>query len=363
MTCPGSAVLSQGLPEKTSSFAEEGTKAHAVAESFLNGDPILATDDMIQNVLVYVKDVEELAKHKSSLTYVETKVSVSEDVWGTADAIVWRPDQKTLYVRDLKYGAGVPVEVRGNLQLKIYALAALLTHRHAAKTINVGVCQPRLPHADGPTRSVDYDAVDLLEFHSDLMDAVAQVREAEKEGDKRNLWAWQETYLKPSEKGCRWCLAAPTCPKLKNKAQELAKTAFTAPAYNPKELAQALDFLPIMEGWIKNVREFAYSEAEQGNQIPGYKLVEKKANRKWKDGIAKELAEALGVLPMELYGPAPMLGVTEIQKLAPGKNDKERAAALAPFVTQDSSGHTLVHETDKRDAIRVDAKSAFATLA
>jgi hypothetical protein len=120
--------------------------------------------------------------------------------------------------------------------------------------------------------------------------------------------------------------------------------------------------LPILEGWIKNVREYAYEEAEKGNAIPGYKLVPKQANRKLKPGVEAELAKALGVTPIELYKTPELLGVTDIQKLAPGKNDKERAAVLEPFVTKESSGHTLVHESDKREAIRVDAKAIFSTL-
>jgi len=68
----------------------------------------------------------------------------------------------------------------------------------------------------------------------------------------------------------------------------------------------------------------------------------------------------LNVGLVSLFKPEEMLPVGEIQKLAPGKNDKERAALLEPFVVKESSGHALVHASDKREAIRVDAKAAFA---
>lgn len=55
-----------------------------------------------------------------------------------------------------------------------------------------------------------------------------------------------------------------------------------------------------------------------------------------------------------------MLGVGDMEKLAPGKNAKERAAAIEPFVERKSSGHTLVHMSDKREPVRIDAKAAFA---
>lgn len=370
MTCPGSVVLSEFFPEQTSPYAKEGTLAHAMAEAWLqgvyqlvspSGDPTV--NEMQKHVQVYVEHVGSLRRiGPSNKVYVEVKVSVSEHIWGTADAIVWDPDTFTLYVRDLKYGAGTAVEVSDNHQLKMYALAALLTMKLPAKVVNVGIVQPRLPHADGFIRTKDYDAVDLIDFHADVADAEHRIKEAFFEAEETPCREWNEKFLCPSEKGCKWCLAAPTCPKLKSRAQELAKQVF-APGlpYDPKALAATLDFLPILSGWIENVRKFAYTEAEKGNPIPSYKLVPKVASRKWPENInVKALAAAVLIAPEELYDKAPLKNVTTIQKMAPGKNDDERAAVIAPFVVKESSGHTLVHESDKRDAIRVDAKAVFA---
>jgi hypothetical protein len=135
------------------------------------------------------------------------------------------------------------------------------------------------------------------------------------------------------------------------------------PAYDPLELARVLDFLPILEGWIKNTREFAYGEAEKGTEIPDYKLVEKQAVRKWKeDVIPARVAKILGVETTEMFKPAELINIGDAVKLAPGKNAKERDAVLEEFVERKSSGHTLVHVSDKRDPVRIDAKAAFAEL-
>ena len=40
MNCPGSVKAEEGLKESTSSFAEEGTKAHDLMEMMLTGKPI-----------------------------------------------------------------------------------------------------------------------------------------------------------------------------------------------------------------------------------------------------------------------------------------------------------------------------------
>jgi len=371
MTCPGSVILSDGMPESTSEYADEGTHAHAFAERWLlmhfaqhGQSPFIGAPDqeMANYVKLYVDECIRLAP-KGAKVYVEKQVAVSEDVYGTADFISWRPDTSTIYVRDLKYGAGVAVSVERNIQLRIYALATLITMKLPANQINIGIVQPRYDHPDGLIRSVDFDVADLLDLHADVQDAVDRVAmAAQAKGSK----TWDDNFLMPSEKGCRWCLAAPKpCPALLRKSQALAKQVFAPDlAYDPKTLAQTLDFLPILEGWIKNTREFAYGEAEKGKEIPDYKLVEKLAVRKWKDDTDRtKLATALGVSVTDILKPAELLGIGDMEKLAPGKNAKERASVLEPFVKKESSGHTLVHVSDKRDPIRIDAKAAFAEFA
>ena len=360
MTCPGSVVLSEGMPEKSSEFAEEGTRAHSLAEHLLQGNPTPADADpgMLEHVMVYVEHVEGIKGHAVSRHY-EQRVHVNEDIYGTADAIVWHGDTDTLYVRDYKHGAGVAVEVQGNLQLKIYALAALLTMKYPARHVDVGIVQPRCPHSDGPIRTVRFDVTELVDFHADLLDASQRVENAVRDHMHNGSFAGESgtIWLQPSEKGCRWCLAAPKCPALKGKAQELARQVF-APGlpYDPKALAETLDFLPILEGWVKNTREFAYGEAEKGHEVPNWKLVEKRASRKWRDeDEAAATIDGLG-LGVECYEAPKVKSPAAIEKLLP----KEKRDVLDELTVKESSGHTLVHESDKRPAIKVDAKSAFA---
>jgi hypothetical protein len=383
MTCPGSVVLSEGMPESESGYADEGTRAHAYAEKWLllhfaqhGSIPTPHPGEEIEihdHVKIYI---DECIRVKGSKVYVEKQVAVNQDVYGTADFITWHPDTHTLYVRDLKYGAGVVVDVERNIQLRIYALATLLTMKLPARTINIGIVQPRYDRPDGPIRSVDFDVADLLDLHADVVDAAKLVDDAETaKGSK----GWEDNFLKPSEKGCRWCAASPKCPAIKNRAQALAKQVFgevlppdagpgsalAKPAYDSLALARALDFMPILEAWIKNTREFAYGEAEKGIEIPDYKLVDKQAARKWKEGLPAPgyaLAKHLGCDEADVWKPRELINVGDAEKLAPGKNAKERAAMLEPFVERKSNGHTLVHVSDKRDPIRIDAKAAFTAV-
>ena len=400
MTCPGSVVLSEGMPGQDSEYAEEGTRAHAYAERWLllhfaqhgaTPTPNPANKEEIEihkHVKTYVDECISLTAIEKSKVHVEHKVSINADVYGTADFICWHPTTHTLYVRDLKYGAGVPVAVERNIQLRIYALAALLTMKLPATTVNIGIVQPRYDHPDGFVRSIDFDAVDLMDLYADVLDGTNLTKGAELAASLTNPMkdaAWQSTFLKPSEKGCRWCLAAPKpCPALQKQAQALAKQVFSIvpasagevlppangaatiakPPYDSLQLARALDFMPILEAWIKSTREFAYNEAEKGVEIPDYKLVEKRAVRKFKEDVATnrtlELIEALQCEPYDIWKPVELIDIGDAEKLAPGKNAKERALVLEPFVEKKSSGHTLVHNSDKRDPVRIDAKAAFS---
>ena len=359
--CPGSVVLAEGLPGKTSVHAEEGIRAHDMGESILKNKPLISPDpEMLKNVRVYTEFVEDLYNNGGGLRMVEKRVDAAENVWGTADAIVWQPDTATLHVVDLKYGIGVGVEVRGNLQLKIYALAALLTLKLPAKTICVSIVQPRHPHPDGPIRTVEYDAVDLLDFHADLSEAILKVTWANNAKLMKDKPEWIRQHLFPSEKACHWCLAAPTCPKLREKSMDLAKAAFTpGTVYDAKQLSHVLDNLGLMESWIKNVREFAASEAEQGRTPPGYKLVAKRATRRWKtdEGAASVLIQGEYLSQHELYE-TKIISPAGVEKIL----GKTHSDILESLTTKESSGYSLVPESDKRIAVRVDAQSAFSVV-
>ena len=274
---------------------------------------------------------------------------VDLDDLGSELCLAARHDDVSVGRVDGELGAGVAVDVKETLQLPIYGVAALKTFGYQAKQVICTIVQPRCPHQDGPVRSVTFDVSDLLEFNADLEDAIAVVREAERANDL-------DPYLHPTEKACRWCKAAAICPALKAKATAMAKKVFTPQLpYNLVSLAETLEELPLIEAWIKNVREFAYQEAERGIDIPNHKLVEKIARRKWRDeGLVEDIfgGHALDLYEKKLISPA------ALEKLLP----KEERGKLDELTVKESSGHALVHESDKRPAIKVDAATAFANL-
>ena len=348
MECPGSAALAAQFESKSSSYADEGTDAHTLGQALIEGHMVedsaigvqmpkgnMVTAEMLEAVTIYTDFVECDVKPDDEWG-VEERLRFNDDVWGTTDYWRYRPSTGELLIADYKHGKGVPVEAEANPQGLIYGLmkAKALGNR-GVSSITFTIVQPRAPHSAGPIRSWTVDATEMLDFEDKLVDAIAATKSP-------------EAPLVPGD-WCRWCPAAASCPGLRGKVLDTAHTDF-APGlpYDPAKLREALDSIPLLETWIKATSEFAFQESLEGRAIPGWKLVEKRATRKWVNEV--EAASALSNLVAEdMLFERSLLSPAKVEKLL-GKNGK---AALASLVTSQSTGLTLVHESDKRPAAAV----------
>jgi len=327
--CPGSVRMSEGIESPKSSYADEGTRAHELAADWLCDKPVDIEDgEMYQAVKTYVEVVLKDANNNE--WGVEQKFDLSSihpGLYGTADAFVYDSDNKLLKVYDFKYGQGILVEVENNSQLMYYGLGAMLFSDFICEQVELVIVQPRATHMDGPVRRWRFDAFDLLEFAADLKQF------AEKTEDPNA----------PIIAGdhCRFCPAAGICPELSKKALDVAQTEFSPVlSYDPAKLSETLNKLEMLEGYAKSVRAFAYSEAEHGRCPPGWKLVEKRATRKWRDEdeVVEAFTDKYNLWDSKLKSPA------QIEKIIP----KELRGLVDELSISISSGLTLVPDSDKR---------------
>lgn len=187
--CPGSVRLCRDLPSTSSVYAEEGTRAHAMAERALHGYgfPAEITDEMEEAVLLYVQticdDYNDLrTRHPLDELFIEHRFDLSMvhvGMFGTADAVSWHEGLRLLRVYDFKYGKGHVVEVERNEQLMYYALGALLTLPFKPETIELVVVQPRAKHKKGPVRRWRADVMEYLDFQADLAQAARATEAAD----------------------------------------------------------------------------------------------------------------------------------------------------------------------------------------
>lgn len=367
MRCPGSVALCADVENVSSTYADEGTFAHAIAAECLKNGTDAArrmgqrsddgrfelTPELADAIQVYLDMVRGQMLIDDGTLLVEEKVIVSPRVYGTADAIVISQDRKVLHVFDLKMGAGVYVEVKGNQQARIYALGSLLTHLRLCKDVEqveLHIVQPR-HHSDAPPwRTEKLDAKFLLGEFQVQVDLAARAT------------AEPDAPLASGEH-CRFCPIKSRCPKLREETTAAAQHVFapvpTTKAPNPAELTAAdvgrlMPLFERAEEWISAVRAHAYELAQKGQKIPGYKVVEKIGNRKWRDASAAQAAlEAAGCHPFcepELISPAQ----------AEKKLGKKKADLVDPLTVRPVTGMVLVLESDRRPA--VNAAAVFASL-
>jgi len=389
INCPGSINLCDGLPRKDSEYAREGRAAHALAEFCLKNvqkaatcigdifDPstgcrlldracyararqsgVEVTGEMADAVQTYLSYFMQLSGKTRDSNFdlvcpkIETQFSLEklnppEPMFGTCDASFYLDGELT--VVDYKHGAGVAVEIEGNAQLRYYALGAMLTLDLPVTNIKMVIVQPRARHADGPIRSSTLSAYDLLEWGADLMDA-ARATQAVDAPLKTGEW-------------CRFCDAAPMCPALHEQTQELAQTEFKdsplplVERLSLMQMAEVLTKADQIEHWFKNIRGHLTDVLESGGDVPGWKLVPKRAIRKW---ASKD----------KLFGWAAEKGVSAQLHNSPElRSPAQLAQALGKDAMPDelvikvSSGNKLAPDADPRPAqIILSASDEFTVI-
>lgn len=341
--CAGSIrLIDQAPPQPPSKYADEGTKAHEIMERLLlkEIDILEAYDlydnDMVDNVVAIVEEISKVYDSKFAQLLVEEKLVLDKklDLSGTLDAGV--VTDVSLHIYDYKHGQGVAVEAEQNLQLLFYLLA--LTKKVGTRPLmQINIVQPRAYHELGGVRSWVVDLKTLEDFEVKLYAAVKKTRAKDA---PVTAGAW-----------CKFCAAKVICPALKQVALAEAKLSFDddlkelpAPqTFTPVQLGALLDKADLLDSWISSVRAHAVFELEQGRQVQGYKLVAKRALRKWvnAEAVEAEASELIGAKAFnrELKSPA------QLEKVISKDWVKSRCAAI-------SSGNTIAPISDPRPEVK-----------
>ena len=343
IACPGSVALVDKMPpQASSSYADTGTLLHDTIADILDkgGKPedhigrqhadIVLTQDLIDDKLLPALAALDEVDPNGMMEYaVESRVGFGDllpDVFGSTDMLGRIGDRAV--VLDWKFGDGVPVEVEENAQLLFYAAAAIRTPETAwvfdgAEEVELIIVQP--PSVKRWTTTV----ARIKAFEAQLFDAV-------------------KVALKPDAPlaagdHCKWCAAKPICPVMTGAVDRLLKEKMDA--LPVEQIAHYLDQLPLIEGFLKDLQQLAHGLMEEGRAVPGWKLVNKRAMRKWLNE-----KEAVGFLSEAGLDPW-----DEPKALSPAKAEKALKALKMQLpddlVVSVSSGSTLAPESDPRPAV------------
>ena len=392
LTCTPSARLGERLTSRfgseSSPYAQEGTKAHALAEikvrkAFYAADGMTTTvysrmsqeerdaytginafrydalraelgdipADMEHATDAYCDVVMEKylsAKDQDASTRLLLEQRLDYSRWvpsgfGTGDCVI--VSDSLLEVCDYKNGIGIPVDAVDNPQLRLYGLGAIAKfgQLYDFPAVRMTIIQPRLESVSEETLG----RVELLDW------AEAEVREKAQQ-------AWKGIGDFVPGDHCRFCPAKAVCSARVAEALKLFRYGFETPGLIPDEqIPGILETLDVAEAWIKDFRAYAEKQALNGQKFPGWKLVRgKKPNRRWADPeeVRAQLLRA-GYAPGQIETTS-LKPVGEIEKTIGAKAFR---ALVGGLVAQGEGRLTLVPESDKRLEY-ASADAAFADL-
>jgi hypothetical protein len=352
--CTPSARLEDGLPDKTSSYAEEGRLAHALAElkvrkkftpmkksDFEKQLKKVQTDSLYQEEMQgytdeYVDYVAEAAMRYQSRPYIALEVRVNyshiaPEGFGTADCILIGGD--TLTIIDFKYGKGVPVFADENPQMRLYALGALKVYApiygDTIKNIRMAIVQPRLEKILETALSVS----DLNTWGESVKPVAVKAFNG---GGEQVPGEW-----------CRFCAVRATCRARASEHTALEDFKFILPPQlTDAEVGEILIRAQNLATWVSDLEEYALKAILDGKSIPGWKAVEGRSNRTYTDKDAALQALVTAGYDKAIIQTTPeLLGITALEKVI-GK--KEFAAKLGGYIYKPPGKPTLALESDNR---------------
>lgn len=348
LNCTASARLEENMEDTSSSYAKEGTLAHALAEAILENDTLtiqkLKTDELFYTGMVdEVEDYtsyclerfnEMLVRDPNAIMEIETRLNLTKYIpngFGTGDCIII--GDGLLEIIDLKFGKGVEVSPENNPQFMLYALGALeeFGFLYDIDKVRMTVAQVRLQGI----QSFDMKVKDLKEWGEKVV--IPKAKEAYSGGSDPCPGSW-----------CGFCKFKAKCKKRSEFLQSQIKK-YKDYELSLDDISNILNISKDIQGWLSDIEANALDEALKGITIPGYKLVEGRSNRKIAD--EEGLINALlleDYKEEQIYKPKAIETITNLEKLVGKKHFTEISKG---FVVKPEGKPTLAPESDKRPAI------------
>lgn len=386
MECSGSLIPNLLVPDKAGREAAEGTVAHGVAEPWLKTGKkprhLIGTTEWVEEgdwgylitidevMMDYVQSYVDWCWSLPGDHFVEQKVYFSQitpipNQGGTADHVAC--EYGRMVITDLKYGKGVEVYAKDNTQAQLYALGFFYEWDwlYDFQEIVIRIAQPRRDHFD-----------EWVINRQQLLSFADYARE-------RAHAAWQVNAPRsPSSKACQWCKVRPTCAAAAKMQIDLVSAAFdditaeysaetvehfkeelafmVAPtladplSLSVSDMATLYRFRSMADSFWKSLSDELYKLAIRGVAIPGFKLVESRSRRAFKDEEKAALKLIECGVAEETVWESKLISPTKAEKelRKAGYKSKELPDILAKLGIYKPVGKpTLAPSHDKRPAL------------
>jgi hypothetical protein len=276
---------------------------------------------------------------------------------GTADITLVEPFGKAHLV-DHKNGY-VLVEAKDNDQLKQYAVG--IAHEHEdCEEVTVTISQPNSPHAEGLIRSETF-SIDELKLYEIRMKEAAEATSKPNAPLRAGDW-------------CLWCPAKTRCKTFDEMLLKEAQADFAddePPAAlplprNTEDLSRKMEWVPVIEAWVNNIKADIQRELENGNEVKGWKLVRGRAKRRWisEPDVVKKLSDEIGVPHSHLWVEPKLKSPAQMEKLGIGREQRKLVKlAVGDLAFMPNGSLTIAPLYDPREAASAaeDAMNEFMT--
>ena len=371
LNCPGWRALADSIDiiDVSSEHADRGTMLHTCCE-ILEDDGLsyaellekgveyegqVLTEELLEEKVIPAFEAMEdfVEDHGFTTVVTEELLEYNDIIGGTPDLLMW--SLAKIGCGDYKFGDGVMVFADDNDQMFFAVWIALVCDVFKVDLdpdmpVEFAIIQPSDKREN--TLDVWETTIEAVEnFGERFLDAV-NIAENSEPGENLNDGDW-----------CKFCKGAGICPKKGDKARKalaliaspelkdnikIQKTGETNDLTIPVlDLSDALILAKQLEPWIKDVRTFAFNILSAGGDIPGHKLVKKRATRKWIDpeATAEYLKRKLTAkVAMKLTVISPKQAEDAAKKAKVVLRMKDRTIS-------ESSGNTIALEGDKREAV------------
>lgn len=294
-------------------------------------------------------EIIRVRKPKSTKVFIELKVRMYKETWGTADFVLLCENQDGTWdvvVADLKLGKGVKVDAENNEQIELYAIGAVKTCLPEGAKINKVrgfIYQPRVD-PENPWKSMKLDQVQLLDRNHVFLEAHDNCLKILDQGPTEENFCVGEW--------CRFCPALAVCDTYRKKHSTdigfLIEEDTDLVAHNvPLErVIAAVKAKKSIERFLSECEHYLMVQLQQGKKVPGYKLVGSRSQRKWKDDeqVRKALAQLLKINGCKEPYESKLIGITKAKQYISDDGMK-------PYVEMTKSKLQLATEDDKRPEI------------
>jgi hypothetical protein len=371
--CTASYFLTPpNLPRDTNTYAAYGSACHELSEMFLKDALLMESDvygmtieadgfsyevdyDMLDMVRPYVEYCRSLVTSKDQLWEVEKSLMLPTAITGDLPEVRGLADFVTVYpteyadrparveIVDLKTGRNT-VEA-DCLQLATYGLMlachCLSPDQLASDELPIMRTTVVQPAGEGATvRSHDWDRKEMVGLRHRL--------EALFEDLRHRVFRYQVG------SHCDHCPVLGGCAQVRAVAMDSVMAAalpspdlLASGEFTAADLDDALAKLALLKKFEKALVATADSYLRAGGELENAKLVRKRTNRRWKDGLdPKPLLKKHGVDP---YGPAPMISPAQAEKALPAS----AKGAIGAFIEKPVGDLTVAIGEDSRTAVNV----------